>query len=212
MSRYCGGGPYTRRRQPEEGVGCRYVKTIYHSTERCKLIHLRRIAFRLRDRYLVSPKSQDNVLPPYPKFKHRCMEMARQYPHALVLGIDVSPTPIDFSLIPDNLSFEIDDVNQGLEHFHGQYDVIHMRSVMTGIYDIDKTVEDIQLCLKPGGVIILICADIQIYGEDRLHAIKIPDPRNEGPNSTGSWFHKIIWGTREFFLSFTEIVLVQSCS
>lgn len=71
---------------------------------------------------------------------------------------------------------------------------------MTGIHDIDKTVEDIQTCLKPGGLVILMCADIQIYDEDRVSAVKIPDIEKEGPDSKGSWFHKVIWGTRNCYL------------
>lgn len=120
--------------------------------------------------------------------------MARKYPHVSVLGVDLSPTPLDQSLLPPNLSFEIDDVNEGLEHFHNQFDVIHMRSAMAGIKDIDKTIDDVQRCLKPGGLVILICADTRIYGEDRLHAAKVPDTVREGANSEGSWFRKIIWG------------------
>lgn len=120
--------------------------------------------------------------------------MARRYPHVSVLGVDLAPTPIDLSLIPQNLSFEIDDVNRGLEHFHGQFNVIHMRSAMTGIKDMDRTVEDLQQCLKPGGLLILMCADIRLYGEDQLHAPKIPDTTNEGPDAKGSWTRKIVWG------------------
>jgi hypothetical protein len=60
--------------------------------------------------------------------------MARRYPHCSVLGVDLAPTPIDQSLIPPNLSFEIDDVNAGLEHFHEEMDIIHMRLVNSWIY------------------------------------------------------------------------------
>lgn len=108
--------------------------------------------------------------------------------------MDLSPTPLDQSLLPPNVSFEIDDINEGLDHFHGQFDVIHMRSAMAGINDIDKTLVDIELCLKPGGLIILICADLRTYSEDRLHPAKIPDLDKEGPNSEGSWVRKIVRG------------------
>jgi hypothetical protein len=65
---------------------------------------------------------------------------------------------------------------------------------MTGITDMDKTINDLQLCLKPGGLLILMCADIRLYGEDRLHAATIPDSVNEGFNAKGSWARKIVWG------------------
>jgi trans-aconitate methyltransferase len=120
--------------------------------------------------------------------------MATRYPHVSILGIDLSPTPLDPSLLPPNLSFEIDDVNEGLKHYHGQFEVIQMRSVMAGINDIDETVQDVMLCLKPGGLLIMICADTTVYSEDRITAAKIPDTRLQGAGSEGSWFSKILRG------------------
>jgi trans-aconitate methyltransferase len=121
--------------------------------------------------------------------------MARRFPRAAILGIDLSPTPIDENRTPPNVSFEIDDVNEGLEHYHGLFSLIHMRSVMTGIRDIDKTVADVELCLKPGGLLIMLCADLRLYEEDLVRAAKIPDPEKEGPESEGSWTYKILRGT-----------------
>jgi hypothetical protein len=53
--------------------------------------------------------------------------MARKYPHTHVTGVDVAPVPFDPSVLPSNLTFEIDDINEGLEHFYNCYDVVHMR-------------------------------------------------------------------------------------
>lgn len=133
--------------------------------------------------------------------------MAQKYPHVSVLGVDLAPTPFEQPLLPANLSFEVYDVNKGLGRYHDQFDIIHMRSAMTGIWDIDKTVEDIQLCLKPGGLVILLCADTRIYGEDRLHSVKIPDPTKEGPDSEGSWFHKIIHGNCNYYTVFQLYII-----
>lgn len=131
--------------------------------------------------------------------------MAKRYPHASVLGVDLSPTPLDEARVPRNVCFEIDDVNDGLGHYHGQFDVIHMRGVMTGIKDIEKTVEALQLCLKPGGLLILMCGDLRLYGEDLIHAAKIPDLEKDGPDSEGSWTHKIVWGACRFGSTFRQI-------
>lgn len=120
--------------------------------------------------------------------------MAKRYPHADVTGVDLAPVSFDETLLPPNAHFEIDDINNGLGHFHNKFDVIHMRCVLGGISDPDKTLNEIQLCLKPGGLVIFIDGDIEIYGEDRLHRVKIPDLANEGPDAQGSWFRKVVWG------------------
>lgn len=120
--------------------------------------------------------------------------MAKRYPHTSVMGVDVAPSAHDEALLPTNVRFEIDDINLGIEHFHNKFDVVHMRCVMIGIRNFDKTMQDAQLCLKPGGLIIIIDGDKEFYAQDRLHGVKIPDPVKEGPNSEGSWFKKIVRG------------------
>lgn len=120
--------------------------------------------------------------------------MAKRYPHAKVTGVDLAPNVLDQTIIPSNLHFEVDDVNNGLRRFHDKFDVVHARCILGGIYNPDRTMEDMQLCLKPGGLVIFIEGDIDMYDEDRLHRVKIPDPIKEGPDSEGSWFRKIVWG------------------
>lgn len=39
--------------------------------------------------------------------------MAREFPHAEVLGIDLEPTPIDAENLPTNCRFQIDNINMG---------------------------------------------------------------------------------------------------
>lgn len=67
--------------------------------------------------------------------------MAIRFPHCIVKGIDVAPTPTDSGTLPPNVSFEIDgmplliipllhshrtlkpldiDINHGLVHFYDQ--------------------------------------------------------------------------------------------
>ena len=55
----------------------------------------------------------------------RCIDMARRYPNASILGVDIKPQ--DRSESPQNCSFEVWDVNDGLEKFHGQFDLVHTR-------------------------------------------------------------------------------------
>ena len=126
------------------------------------------------------------------------IQMAAKYPHVDVLGVDVAPTPVDKSRFPPNLSFEIDDLNLGLTHFHGRFDVIHMRCVNTGITDIDRTFDDLQLCLKPGGLLIIVDGDIWIGAEDKDTVVKNMKVQGDadvsGVSEDGSWFRRFMFG------------------
>ncbi|KAG8929325.1 hypothetical protein FRC02_005745 [Tulasnella sp. 418] len=60
------------------------------------------------------------------------IEMALEFPHAEVLGIDLAP-PITHMPIPDNCRFEVDDCNLPLTHYMNSYNVAHLRSVEFGV-------------------------------------------------------------------------------
>jgi hypothetical protein len=55
----------------------------------------------------------------------RCIDMALEFPHAEVLGIDIQLRPQEN--VPSNCSFRIHDINTGLSQFHGMYDLVHCR-------------------------------------------------------------------------------------
>jgi len=57
--------------------------------------------------------------------------MALEFPHARVVAVDLAPSGIADP--PPNCAFELDDINQGLAHFYGRFDVVHMRSVGSGV-------------------------------------------------------------------------------
>jgi SAM-dependent methyltransferase len=122
---------------------------------------------------------------------NRALEMAKRFPHVNVLGVDLAPSPVDRSECPDNLSFEIDDVNHGLEHFHGRFDIVHVRNVGAGIRDFGKMMQDAERCLKPGGLVIFMGADRTLWSEDRLKGAKFPV---DDSDTTGSWTRKLVWG------------------
>ncbi|KAG8814324.1 hypothetical protein FRC17_001199, partial [Serendipita sp. 399] len=82
------------------------------------------------------------------------------FPHATFLGVDLIPCPRPTSDIPANCMFEIDDINQGLEHFEGKFDLVHVSNYR-------KTMEEISLCLKPGGLALFIDGDFELLEEDR---------------------------------------------
>ncbi|PVG03326.1 hypothetical protein CPB86DRAFT_793754 [Serendipita vermifera] len=124
------------------------------------------------------------------------IEMARRFPHASVLGIDLAPPPVDAGEIPSNVQFEIDDVNFGLSHFYDQFDLIHTRCISAGINDMDKTMRELQLCLKPGGLLLIVDGDINFREtRDRLIPLaKLPEDGDvDSVSEDGSWTRRIVW-------------------
>ncbi|KAG8816467.1 hypothetical protein FRC17_000325 [Serendipita sp. 399] len=118
----------------------------------------------------------------------------------LDLGVDLAPTPMDQAIYPPNLSFEIDDINLGLVHFRDSFDLIHMRCVLGGIKDIRKTLEDIQTCLKPGGMLVLIDGDFRMYKDPTTMyplAKLSGDPDVSGVSEDGSWMARVLWEAHE---------------
>lgn len=91
------------------------------------------------------------------------VEMAHEFPHAEVVGVDLAPCPLQPDEVPSNCRFEVDDINLGLQHFENQFDVIHIRFVAAGIKDFRKTMEDVHNCLKPGGIVLWVEIDYDLY-------------------------------------------------
>lgn len=59
--------------------------------------------------------------------------MATKFPHVAVIGIDLAPGILNQDHVPGNCRIELDDVNRGLVHFYGQMDLVHMRSIASGV-------------------------------------------------------------------------------
>jgi len=89
--------------------------------------------------------------------------MAQEFPHAQVIGIDLAPTTTRPP--PSNCRFEFDDFTLGLEHYYGQFDLVHARSTANGVKDFEWLVQESALCLRPGGVLILIEGNFEILNE-----------------------------------------------
>ncbi|CCA71902.1 hypothetical protein PIIN_05837 [Serendipita indica DSM 11827] len=113
--------------------------------------------------------------------------MAREYPHCEVIGVDLAPTPVDLETLPPNCHFEIDDIMNGLEHFQGQFDVVHARVISGGLRNFEVAKRNIELCLKPGGMMIWIDIDFQMLTEDRN--VYHQPASDEHPD--GSWTTRI---------------------
>jgi hypothetical protein len=61
------------------------------------------------------------------------MSVANKFPHVEVVGVDLAPAIMNEGDVPSNCRFELDDVNRGLPHFYDQMDLVHMRTVATGV-------------------------------------------------------------------------------
>ncbi|KAJ3549831.1 hypothetical protein NMY22_g744 [Coprinellus aureogranulatus] len=97
-------------------------------------------------------------------------DVARDFPLCEVVGVDLVPIR-DASSLPPNARNEVDDINFGLQHFYGQYDVVHCRLISSGIKDYELLIDRIARVLKPGGLIELTEWDFHTYDK---HEKRVP--------------------------------------
>ncbi|KAG8791092.1 hypothetical protein FRC16_000605 [Serendipita sp. 398] len=126
--------------------------------------------------------------------------MAREFPHAAVTAVDLAPVPIDAASLPSNVQFEIDDVNKGLEHFKDMFDLVHIRLVGSGLQNFAKTMQDVEECLKPGGIALFMDVDYDMYSEDQR--VYIPFAlEDDDVECERSWFQRIVYEMRRGAMS-----------
>lgn len=93
------------------------------------------------------------------------ISMALEFPHAEVVGVDLAPNTTRPP--PPNCRFEFDDFNLGMSHYHGMFDVVHARSSANGVADFKDFINDMGLCLRPGGIILVVEGDLQLFSHTR---------------------------------------------
>ncbi|KAG8897054.1 hypothetical protein FRC00_004878 [Tulasnella sp. 408] len=93
------------------------------------------------------------------------VDMAKRYPHAEVVGMDLAPP--NFAVTPPpNVRIECDDANLGLsQYFPESFDVVHCRCITTGIINYRALLEQIYAVLRPGGVLLTVDCDMLVYSE-----------------------------------------------
>ncbi|KAG8955733.1 hypothetical protein FRC04_007724 [Tulasnella sp. 424] len=85
------------------------------------------------------------------------IDMALQFPHVEVVGLDlVPPATVTETSVPPNCRFEVDDANLSFEHYDNCFNVVHMRSSEPGINDFQGFLYEIARTLRPGGVLLLV--------------------------------------------------------
>lgn len=92
-----------------------------------------------------------------------CIEMGDTYPDAEVIGNDFSP--VQPSMVPRNVKFEVDDVEAPWTH-PTKFDYIHSRFMAGSIADWPKLVQTCYDNLNPGGIVEFQDGDFLIYSED----------------------------------------------
>nr|GAT61372.1 predicted protein [Mycena chlorophos] len=89
------------------------------------------------------------------------MDRAREFPDCLAVAVDL--VPMQSLTMPDNCRSEVDDINLGLEHFYGDFNVVHARLISSGIKDYLNLIGQMTHCLRPGGLLALMEFDFHVY-------------------------------------------------
>ncbi|KAJ7765253.1 S-adenosyl-L-methionine-dependent methyltransferase [Mycena metata] len=97
------------------------------------------------------------------------MEIAREFPDALAVAVDL--VPMQCLTMPDNCRSEVDDINLGLEHFYGNFNVVHVRLIAAGIHDYVNFIDEVSHVLRPDGLLDMVEFDFHVYDhmEDGNH-------------------------------------------
>ncbi|KAG9008864.1 hypothetical protein FRB94_012833 [Tulasnella sp. JGI-2019a] len=94
------------------------------------------------------------------------MDMAREFPHADVVGLDLVPPNVSQEDIPSNCRFEVDDVNLDMSHYAKSFNIVHMRSIAMGVNNFQDLIHRLAQTLRADGAILLVGGDYRLYRED----------------------------------------------
>jgi len=89
------------------------------------------------------------------------MDVARDFPHCEAVAVDL--VPMQSPSMPPNLRSEVDDINLGLEHFYGDFNVVHAFLIASGIKHYEGLIDQISHVLRPGGLIDIMEWDFGIH-------------------------------------------------
>ncbi|KAJ3559010.1 hypothetical protein NM688_g597 [Phlebia brevispora] len=111
------------------------------------------------------------------------VDVAQDYPHISAVAVDLVPLQVVCDRdMPLNCRSEVDDINLGLQHFQGDFNVVHVRLISSGIRDYKRLIDDIALTVRPAGLIDLTEFDFRVYGPDKK-------PLTEDASSLAKWMH-----------------------
>ncbi|KAG9017245.1 hypothetical protein FRB90_001263 [Tulasnella sp. 427] len=108
------------------------------------------------------------------------IDIALEFPHAEVIGLDiVPPVLLTDEDVPNNCRFEVDDANLSFEHYENAFNVIHLRGANQGINDFQSWLYEMAKMLRPNGVIILVNGYPQMY-DPQYQPLPTRQPGQEG--------------------------------
>jgi SAM-dependent methyltransferase len=83
------------------------------------------------------------------------VEMAREFPKAQVVGLDLVPYATNELDLPSNLKLVLGDCAQGLAYPDGHFDIVHARLIVGGIRDWKALLDEVVRITKRGGLMVL---------------------------------------------------------
>jgi len=114
-------------------------------------------------------------------------DVALEFPNCNAVAVDL--VPMQARLMPPNLRSEIDDINLGLEHFFGDFNVVHARLISSGIKDYYRLIDQISRVLRPGGLIDVSEFDFTTY--DINHQRIVMDEQRLGHPWWSRWLRHL---------------------
>ncbi|KAI0830806.1 hypothetical protein BC628DRAFT_1312421 [Trametes gibbosa] len=93
------------------------------------------------------------------------LDVAQDFPHCSAVAVDL--VPMQDVNMPPNCRSEVDDINLGLQHFYGAFNVAHARLVSSGIRDYMGLIDEMVQTLRPRGLIELVEFDFRVYDVDK---------------------------------------------
>ncbi|KAG8933551.1 hypothetical protein FRC00_013072 [Tulasnella sp. 408] len=113
--------------------------------------------------------------------------MARQFPDADVVGLDLAPVNPG-SEQPTNCRFEICNVNGELDRYPSNaFNIVHIRLMLQGVKDYDGLFRQVHRMLRPGGVLLVLETSFAIHDANKAPI------RAEKPEDPGfTWFNRLV--------------------
>jgi hypothetical protein len=75
-------------------------------------------------------------------------------------------------------------------NFKDEFDVVHIRLVAPGLKNFRKTMQDAAMCLKPGGIILWLDLDYNLYSTDAFNYLPVASELIP----SGAWLQRPIYG------------------
>ncbi|PVF97692.1 S-adenosyl-L-methionine-dependent methyltransferase [Serendipita vermifera] len=124
-----------------------------------------------------------------------CVEMAKEFPHVEVWGVDCQDLGVYWKNdTPQNCNFRIVHPEEILsEKFNASFDMIHLRFVAESFLQFRKRMEELQQCLKPGGLFIMIDSTGELIGEDQKTILPM---KSSNINPKGSRLQRLFYEVR----------------